>query len=111
MFGRGYSGKCFCEVILIFPVVQEMSFSDISYLQLCRQSYWVVQNYLSNVGKVHYEEHFCDRIRNLDSWLRRLCRLKIFLIAALVVIFLGAKPFCQFGRRHYEKHVCEVFFL
>ena len=26
------------------------------------------------------EEHFCEIILNLDQWLRRRCRLKIFLI-------------------------------
>ena len=34
---------------------------------------------LVNFGRVHYEEHICDIILNLDQWFRR-CRFKIILI-------------------------------
>ena len=37
-------------------------------------------NNLCNFGRGHYEEHFCEIILNLDQWLSRGCRLKIFLI-------------------------------
>ena len=55
-------------------------FKDISYLELWQPFYQAELNHLGNVGRGHYEEHFCEYILNLDQRFRRRCRLKIFLI-------------------------------
>ena len=62
------------------PVVQEMSFKDISYLQLWRPLCSVEQNHLCNFGRGYQEEQICEIILNLDQWFRRRCLLKVFLI-------------------------------
>ena len=61
------------------PVVQEMSFKDMSYLELWQSLCSVEWNHFCNFGRRHHEEQFCDIILNLDQWFRRCC-LKIFLI-------------------------------
>ena len=69
-------------------MVQEMSFEDISYLEL----WWCLcseeQNHLYNFGRGYQEEQFCQIIFNLDQWLRR-CLLKIFFI------WSSGSPFVQ----------------
>ena len=52
---------------------------DISYHELLRPFCSGEQNYLSNFGRRHHKEQFCEIILNLDLWLRR-CHIKIFLI-------------------------------
>ena len=62
------------------PVVQgEMSFKDISYLELWLLFCSAERNHLCNFGRVYPEEQFCEFILNLDLWFRRRC-CKIFLI-------------------------------
>ena len=61
-------------------VLEEMSFKDISYLELWRPLCSVDWNHLCNIGRRHNEEQFCEIILILDQWLRRKCRLKVFLI-------------------------------
>ena len=56
------------------PVVQEMSFKDISYLELWWPICSVERNHLCNFGRGYQEEQFCEIILNLDLWFRR-CRL------------------------------------
>ena len=46
-------------------------------------------NHLCNIGKEYYEEQICEITLNLDEWLRRKCRLKIFLI------YSSGSPFVQ----------------
>ena len=54
------------------PVVQEISFEDISYLELFQPPFWAEQNHLCNFGREHHEEHFREIIiLNLDQWFRR----------------------------------------
>ena len=36
-------------------------------------------NHLCNFGRRHHEDQFCEIILNLDQWLSKRCRLKIFL--------------------------------
>ena len=63
------------------PVVQqEMSFKDISYLELWQPLCSVDWNHLCNFGRMHHEEQSCEIILNLDHWFKRKCRLKVFLI-------------------------------
>ena len=57
-----------------------MLFKDICYLELWQSLCSVEQNHLCNFGRGYYEEQFFEIILNLDQWLRRKCRLKIFLI-------------------------------
>ena len=54
-------------------VQRELSFQDISYLELWRLSRSALRNRLGNFGQGHYEEHFCGVILNLDHWSRRIC--------------------------------------
>ena len=53
------------------PVVQEMSFEDISYLEL----FLGVAKPFGHFGRGHHEEHFFEIILNLNQWFRR-CGLK-----------------------------------
>ena len=62
------------------PVVKEMPFKDISYLELLLPLCSVETNHLGSFRPGHYEEHFCEIILNLDQWFRRRCHLKIFII-------------------------------
>ena len=63
------------------PVVQEeMSFKDISYLELWWPFCSTEWNHLFKFSRGYYEEQFCEIILNLDQWFRRRCLLKIFLI-------------------------------
>ena len=49
--------------------------------------------------KEYYEEQFCENILNMGQWFRR-CHLKKFFSGALaVLLFGGADPFMQFGKR------------
>ena len=61
-------------------MVQEISFEDISYLELWQTPISAEQNHLCNFGRGHHEKLFYEIILNLDQWLRRRCSLKIFLI-------------------------------
>ena len=72
------------------PVVQEeMSFKDISYLELWQPLCSVDWHYLCNIGRRHHEEQPCEIILNLDQRFRRKCRLKVFLI------WNSGSPFAQ----------------
>ena len=57
------------------PVVQEFSFKDISYLELCQLFFR-----RKTVCATLEEEYRCEIFLNLDQWFRRKCRLKTFLI-------------------------------
>ena len=63
-FEKGHHGEQSCEVIRKFgPVVQEeMSFKDISYLELWQPLYSVDGNHLCNIGRRHHEEQSCEVI-------------------------------------------------
>ena len=61
-------------------VVQEMTFKDISYLELWWPFCSAQPNHLYIFDRGHYEEHFCEIVLNWGQWFRRRCRLKTFLI-------------------------------
>ena len=61
-------------------VQEEISFKDISYLELWQPFFSAEWNSLCNFGRGYYEEQFCEIILNLDKWLWRKCHLKIFLL-------------------------------
>ena len=71
------------------PVVQEMLFKDISYLELWQPLCSVDWNHLCNFTRRHHEEQSCEIILNLDQWFRRKCCLKVFLI------WSSCSPFIQ----------------
>ena len=58
-------------------LTEEISFTDISYLQLWQSVCSEEQNHLYNYATGQYE--ICEIVLNLDEWFRRRC-LKIFLI-------------------------------
>ena len=72
------------------PVFQkEVSFKDISYLELWQPLYSADWNHLSNGGRMHHEEQFCEFFLSFDQWFRSKCRLKVFLI------WSSGSPFAQ----------------
>ena len=71
------------------PVVQEMSFKNISYLELWQPLCLVDWNHLCNIGRRHHEEQPCEIILDLDKCFRRKCCLKVFLI------WSSGSPFVQ----------------
>ena len=86
------------------PVVQEMSFKDISYLELWWLFCSVERNHLFNFGRVYQEKLFYEIILNLEKWFRRRCLLKIFLLEIWQPFCLVERNhLCNFGRGHYEE--------
>ena len=78
------------------PVLHEMLFKDISYLELWQSLCSMELDSLCNFGRVHHEEQFCETILNLGQWSRRCC-LKYFLSGAMVaLLFDGVEPLMQF---------------
>ena len=63
---EGIKGNILCNYFELGPVVQEMWFKNISYLELWQPFCSGEQNHLSNVCKGNYEEQFCEIILNLD---------------------------------------------
>ena len=53
------------------PVVQELSFKDISYLQFWSPTCFVEHNHVCNFGRGQYEKHFCEIVLNSSQLLRR----------------------------------------
>ena len=67
-FGSVHHEEQLCEIIFQFgPVVQEMSFKNISHPELWRP----LVDHVYNFGRRHHEEQFCEIILNLDQRLRR----------------------------------------
>ena len=52
-------------------VQNEMSFKDISYLELWQPLCSADQNHLYNFCRRYDEEQLCEFILNLDQWFRR----------------------------------------
>ena len=77
---RASWGTFMLSYVKFGPVVQEMLFKDISYLELWRPFCYAEWNHLCNFGKGYQDEQFCEIILNLDQCIRRRCVLKIFLI-------------------------------
>ena len=61
-------------------VHEEMLLRNISYLELWQPFCSAEKNHLCNFGRRYYEYQFCEIILNLDEWVWRKSRLKIFLI-------------------------------
>ena len=83
-------------------VQKQMSFKDISYLELWRSFCSAECNHLCNFGRCirYYEKQFCEIISNLGQWFRRRCRLNDFLSGALAApLFGGVEPFMQFIKK------------
>ena len=94
------------KLFLIWTSVKEMLFKDISVfssdghfvqcsITVCAI---LVEGTTLNIS-VHYIEHFCEIILNLDLWLCRCCS-KIFLFLPLATnSFSRAEPFVLFKYR------------
>ena len=77
-------------------MVLEMSFNDISYLELWTGPFVHRSGTICAILVEGIEEQFCEFILNLGQWFRR-CRLKDFLSGALAaLLFSGVEPFMQF---------------
>ena len=116
-FGRGFYEEQFCEIILNldqwFRIPEEMSFKDISYLELWQPFCSAEQNHLAilveGINRGYQEEHFYEIILNLNlKWFRRICLFNIFYLE-LCWPYCSAKGnhLCNFGRGHYEEQFCE----
>ena len=79
------------------PVVREMSFKDISYLELWLPLCSVDWNHLCNIGRRRHEAQFGGIILNLDQWFRRNCHLNVF------VIWSSGRPFV-----HLSVTICAI---
>ena len=78
---RGHYEDSSVKLFKFRAVVKEkMPFKDKSYLELWQPFCSAERNHLCNFSKRCYDEQFCEILLNLDQWLRRKCRLKIFLI-------------------------------
>ena len=66
--------SCDLCTIKFGPAVKEMSFKDISSLELWQPLCSVDWNHLCNIERRHHEEQPCEIILNLDQWFRRRCR-------------------------------------
>ena len=53
------------------------------------------QNHLSNFGRRHHEEQFCEIILNLDQWFMSRCGLKNISYLELW------RPFCSAEQNHF----------
>ena len=73
-------GNIHVKLYEIWRLVQEeMSFQDISYLELWQPLCSVYWNHLCNIGGRHHEEQSCEIILNLDRWFRKKNHLKVYL--------------------------------
>ena len=62
---------------------------------------------MTNFGRVHFEEQFCEIILKSGQWFRRRCRLKDFLSGALtVLLFVQHNHLCNFERDQHGDHSC-----
>ena len=57
-----------------------MWFKDITYLEVWRHLFSAEQKTIVQ-ARGHYEEQFCKIILNLEQWVRRKCRLEIFILS------------------------------
>ena len=76
---------------------KEMSFKNISYLELWQPFCSAECNHFCKFSSGYYKEQFCEIILNLGRRFRRRCRLKDFLSGALAaLLFGGVEPFMSF---------------
>ena len=94
------------------PVVQEMSFKDISYLELWQPMCSVDWNHLYTIGRRHHEKQSCKNILHLDQWFRRKCRLKVFLIWSSGSLFVqrSVNIFVELQKRVSSGTILWIYF-
>ena len=88
------------------PVVQEeMSYKDISYLELWWPFYSTEQNHLCN-----FMRNISEIILNLDQWTWRRCCFKDISNLELwwPICLARWNHLCNFGSGHPEEHFCEI---
>ena len=90
VLNEGIMGNIHVKLHEIWTVVQEeMSFKDISFLELWQPPCSVDLIHLCNIGRRHHEERSCVIILNLFQQFRRKRCLNIFLI------WSSGSPFVQ----------------
>ena len=80
----------------IGPVVQEMSFKDISYLELWQPLCSVDWNNLCNFGRRHHEKQSCEIILNLGPMIQ-----EEMLFKGISYLELW-QPFCSAEHYHVQ---------
>ena len=84
-----------CSYMKFGPVVpEELSFKNISYLELWQPLCSLDWNHLCNIGIRHHEEQSCKIILNLDLWFRRKCSSRYFLSGALAAFYSSEYTIC-----------------
>ena len=93
------------------PVVQmEMSFKDISYLELWQPLGSVDWNYLYNFGRRYHEEQSCEMFFEFGPMVQEEMLFKGISYLELWQPFCFAEhnPLCNFGTEYYEKKFCAI---
>ena len=84
-----------------------MTFKDISYLQLCRPIRSEEENHLCNLGRWHYEKHFCKIIVQEEMTLEDISYLQLWWL----IHSKEGNDLCNFSREYYEKHFCKIILI
>ena len=86
----------------------QMSFKDISYLELCQPFCPAKRNHLFNFRRGYYEEQFCEVILNFDKWFRWRCLLNSpYLEPWRSFRSEEWNYLCNVGRSQNEEQFCE----
>ena len=67
---KGIMENIHVKLYKLGPVVQEMSFKDMSYLELWQSLCSVDWNHLCSIRRRHPEDQSCEIILNLEQWFR-----------------------------------------
>ena len=84
---------------------EEMSFKDMSYLELWPSFCPAEWNHLYNIGRKHHEEQSCEFILNLDLLFSRKGRLNVFLKWSSDI---PLNSLCNFDRVYQEEQFCLI---
>ena len=92
------------------PVVQGISFKDISYLELQWPSCSVKHYHLGTFGRGNNEKQFCEIILNLNKVVQEELSFKDISYLKLLWPSCSAEQnhLRNFGSGHYENHFCQI---
>ena len=90
------------------PVVQKMSFKDISYLKVWQPLSSADRNHLCYFCRRHHKEQICKIILNLEQWFRRKWHLNLYLELWQPFCSADHNRLCSFCRGYYGKRFCEI---
>ena len=91
--------------VKLYGIRTEMSFKDISYLELWQPFCSEDRNHLFNFDRTHHEKQFCEIILNLDPWFKRKCRINV------VLMLSSDSPVVQQSVTIWFKHILFVYFV